>query len=373
MTLSLAQQSWQQIQQANKIAICFSNDNENLLTALALEYLLKQEQKSVNLFTNKNINHQKFKFLKYPILFETELNSSYYTDININLKNNKVKSFTYNIEKFNSEENILNIKIETSNDHLKTRSVNLGERSYNYDLVITINTPNLEMLDNLYTKNKKFFRNSAIINIDCDANNELYGDINWIKIQENSSLQQILSLYEEFAPQLLNEKSSSLMMTALITNNIKQISYQKDSKLIKKLSQAGANYHKINTELFYKHNNHYLKILGQALKNLEIQNNIAFTIIPKNLNIEENYLQEIIPHLINDVLKHIRNVSTFVISSEFETDWKHIFYNLGPEKQNWKKIMNNYHLLGMNKNQLVLSTPLDNIENLHKKFINLLK
>lgn len=373
MSLSLAQQSWQAMQKAENIAICFYADNSNLLTALSLEYLLKQQDKNVKLFSNQNINYQKFKFLKYPIELNTELNSSYYSEINIHLKNQGLKSFKYELNKINEDEHILNIKIQTKNDHIKTREISLGDRAYNYDLIITINSPNPESLENLYAENHKLFRNLPIINIDFDPNNELYGDINWINIEENSSIPQILSLYQEFAPQLLNQMSASIMMTAVIVNNINQLSYENDGELIKLFSEAGADYHQINSELFYNQDSRYLKILGQVLKNVEIKDKVLMTVIPQILNLDERYLQEVIPHLINDVLKHVKNIETIIVSAEFKTDWKHIFYNIGPAEKNWRKLMNKYHLLGMNRDQLVLSTELEDIKSLQEDFIKLIK
>lgn len=372
MTLTKNQQIWQQIKEAKNIAICFDSQNHNLLSAMALDYFLKNSNKNVSLFTTNDLNTKKFKFLKYPIHVNTEFKIEYLSQINVSLDKNSLKTFKYSIEKTDNNETLLNIKIATKNKHITTRDLNLGEKTFNYDLIITINTPDLDILESLYKNNLKFFKHTNLINIDINPENELYGDINLVEINEKSTTNLIYKLYKEISPQLLNKTSSSLLLAAFLLDDLNEDSKSRHGNFINEMIENGADYHEIKTELFYNKDENYLNILGQILKNIEINDGILTTVIPKQLNLEEKYLQEILPQIINDLLKHVRGIKTIIVSAEFTADWKHIVYKLKAEGQNWKNLIQKYHILGMNDKQIVISSPLESIEIIHEKIRQIL-
>lgn len=366
MALSLNQQIWQQITQAKKIAIFLPGNRNVLAAAWALQYLIYQQQKNSQVFTENSTFQKKLDFLPYTSPIFTEIQLEYINQINIKIDNKNIKSLKYELESLN-QDNLLILQVVTDN-HLNNKDITLGEKSFNYDLIITINTPSLEMLGEFYVKNPKFFKQTAIINIDVDPSNELYGHLNLVKIQENSISNLIYELYQEFGQKFLNRNSASLLLSQLLLDNSLEANF-KNHPQIKELIRYDADYRLIMDKLFHQNNHEYLQCLGTILKNLQIKDKVARTMISqKNLPTELD-MQHFSKQIIADLLQHIKEIQFLLFSIEENQEWKHIIYDLSGENNVYYKLNRHYHVLGMNQNQIVLSSPLEDIDRCQEKII----
>jgi hypothetical protein len=370
MALSINQQIWQQITQARRVAIFLPANRNVVAGAWALQYLLYNHQKTAHLFSDNQVFAKKLDFLPYITPIHSEIELEYINQINIKVQNKNLKNLKYDFETLNGED-LLTLQL-TTDQHLAAKDILLGEKSFNYDLIINLNSPSPDALGSFYVKHQKFFKQSPIINIDIDPNNELYGHINLVKIQENSLANLILELYQEISPSLLNRNSSSLLLSQLLLDNSLEANF-KNHPLVKELIHYGADYRLLMDKLFHQNDNNYLQCLGTVLKNLQIKNKVATTMISQKMISPETDIQHFIKQIINDILQHVKEIQALVFSIEENQEWKHIVYDFSGDNGLYYKLNRHYHVLGMNQNQLVLSSPLENIETCQDKIIRTLR
>ncbi|HOX97350.1 MAG TPA: hypothetical protein PL066_03310 [bacterium] len=179
MALSTIQQIWQQITQARRVAIFLPHNRNVVAGAWALQYLLYNHQKTAHIFSDNQVFAKKLDFLPYNTPIYSEIELEYTNQINIKVQNKNLKSLKYEFETLNGED-LLTLQL-TSDQHLAAKDITLGEKSFNYDLIINLNAPNPEILGSFYVKHQKFFKQAPVVNIDIDPDNELYGHINLVK------------------------------------------------------------------------------------------------------------------------------------------------------------------------------------------------
>jgi len=370
MALSTIQQIWQQITQARRVAIFLPQNRNVVAGAWALQYLLYNHQKTAHIFSDNQVFAKKLDFLPYSTPIYSEIELEYTNQINIKVQNKNLKSLKYEFETLNGED-LLTLQL-TSDQHLVAKDITLGEKSFNYDLIININAPTMEMLGSFYVKHQKFFKQAPIVNVDIDPDNELYGHINFVKIQENSIANLLLEFYLEISPTLLTRNSASLLLSQLLLDNSSETNF-KNHPLVKELIRYGADYRLIMDKLFHQNDSQYLQCLGTVLKNLQIKNKVAVTMLSQKMLTPEIDIQHFIKQIVNDTLQHVKEIQALVFSIEENQEWKHIIYDFSGDHGLYYKLNRHYHVLGMNQNQIVLSSPLESIESCQDKIIRALR
>lgn len=370
MALSTIQQIWQQITQARRVAIFLPQNRNVVAGAWALQYLLYNHQKTAHIFSDNQVFAKKLDFLPYSTPIYSEIELEYTNQINIKVQNKNLKSLKYEFETLNGED-LLTLQL-TSDQHLAAKDITLGEKSFNYDLIINLNAPSNEMLGSFYVKHQKFFKQAPIINIDIDPDNELYGHINFVKIQENSIANLLLEFYLEISPTLLTRNSASLLLSQLLLDNSSETNF-KNHPLVKELIRYGADYRLIMDKLFHQNDSQYLQCLGTVLKNLQIKNKVAVTMLSQKMIMPEIDIQHFIKQIVNDTLQHVKEIQALVFSIEEQQEWKHIIYDFSGDHGLYYKLNRHYHVLGMNQNQIVLSSPLESIDSCQDKIIRALR
>ncbi|GEM_PF-4675448 len=370
MALSTIQQIWQQITQARRVAIFLPHNRNVVAGAWALQYLLYNHQKTAHIFSDNQVFAKKLDFLPYSTPIYSEIELEYTNQINIKVQNKNLKSLKYEFETLNGED-LLTLQL-TSDQHLAAKDITLGEKSFNYDLIINLNAPNPEILGSFYVKHQKFFKQAPVVNIDIDPDNELYGHINLVKIQENSMANLLLEFYQEISPSLLNRNSASLLLAQLLLDNSTETNF-KNHPLVKELIRYDANYHLIMDKMFHQNDSQYLQCLGTVLKNLQIKNKVAVTMLSQKMIAPELDIQHFIKQIINDTLQHVKEIQALIFSIEENQEWKHIIYDFSGDRGLYYKLNRHYHVLGTNQNQIVLSSPLENIDDCQDKIIRALR
>ncbi len=161
-------------------------------------------------------------------------------------------------------------------------------------------------------------------------------------------------------------------MSQLLLDNSLEANF-KNHPLVKDLIHYGADYRLIMDELFHQNDNNYLQCLGTVLKNLQIKNKVAVTMISQKMISPDLDIQHFIKQIINDILQHVKEIQALVFSIEENQEWKHIVYDFSGDHGLYYKLNRHYHVLGMNQNQIVLSSPLENIESCQDKIIRALR
>ena len=304
--LNETQQIKQEIENSKHVLIVFNNHENTDATAaaLALSYLLEKNNKSVDIvcpdFTpTKNLN-----FLNGLKNIKPEFAHLQKLIIKVDVSQTKIETLSYDIK-----DNWLSIYLTPKNGLLTKEDLRTAQSAYKYDLIITLDTPELETLGKIFLNNTDLFYRVDIINIDCHAANERYGQINYVDLNATSVSEIVYRLMKQLWETQLEETNATALLTGMIaathsfkTTNVTPLTLQSASELI----NHGANREKIIQNLYRTRSLSTLKLWGTTLSKLKIDQNkhFAWSTITKtdfdNCGANEDDLRDIITELIGN-------------------------------------------------------------------------
>ncbi|RMD59019.1 hypothetical protein D6821_02085 [Candidatus Parcubacteria bacterium] len=210
------EQIFEQIKKAKNILITFHKDwsGDAVASALAMHHFLKNIGKKADIVAEKNNQGMLYSFLpgfdniKHPGAIMRNF------VISLDLSQTEVEKVQYF-----KENNKLNFVITPKGDNkFSSQDVSTFVSSFNYDLIISLNTTDLESLGGVYEKDTDFFYKTPIINIDHQSANEEYGQINHIELTSVSTSEILHNLLEKYDPALFNKEIATCLLAGMIAN-----------------------------------------------------------------------------------------------------------------------------------------------------------
>lgn len=154
-----------------------------------------------------------------------------------------------------------------THDHIRT-----AQTEFRYDLIITLDTPDLESIGEIYTNNTELFYKVPVMNIDTSTANEHYGTLNFVDITASSTSEVIANIIRENNEALLEKEIATALLTGMITatqsfksKNVKPHALTLASYLV----GIGADRDFIIQKLYRTKTLSTLKLWGQALAHLQ--------------------------------------------------------------------------------------------------------
>jgi len=309
--MTINQQFFNLIKKSNNILISFPiNWNGDAISAsLALFLFLKKIGKNVEIGAeqmrktdNFKIPMESFKFLPSFSSIKNSLENLTKFIVSVDLKNAKVSQIKYVIEN-----DKLNFIISPKDGFFKEEDISSNVSGFKYDLIITVDSQDLESLGRIYDNNIEFFYKTPIINIDQSPENEEFGQLNILDLKAVSVTEIIFDLMNDYNKKLIDEDIATCLLTGIIfrtksfkTPNITPRVLSITSRLI----EIGARREEIVANLYRSRSLNTLKLWGRVLNNLSTNENnsiIWATLFKNDFQItkssEEN-LQDIIDELI---------------------------------------------------------------------------
>ncbi len=160
----------------------------------------------------------------------------------------------------------LRIHIRAKNNALRVDSMRIDKPKCEYDLIVVISSPKLELLGEIYTKNKKLFTKLPIINISNDSAIMEYGSTNLV----DSSYFCVSEIIAELSDLILNSNLDSEISTALLAGIISESDNFQSSKctsrtysIVKSLFEYGARKEEIIKYLYkFNHSSDLLDVIS---------------------------------------------------------------------------------------------------------------
>lgn len=307
--LNAGQQFFKQLEKSSNILVVFDNDwnGDAVSSAIALMLIGKKLDKKIEVAaspdwkdgqSNKN---QVWSFLPHFNEIGNKIENLRKFIVSLNIKSAKVSQIKYLVEN-----NVLNFIISPAEGWFSPEDISSSESGFKYDLIITVNCQDLESLGEIYYKNIEFFYQTTIINIDHQAENEEYGQINLNDLNAVSTSEIIYELFRE-KEELIDEDVATCILLGIIvkTKNFKSTNLTPKTLLnTSKLISLGARREEIINRLYRSREFKVLKIWGKILNNIKSEENgllIYSTISQANFletNTDEDCLSEIIDELI---------------------------------------------------------------------------
>ena len=290
MELSPKQQAINQIKKANRVLILGNNtpDGDSLGSLLALFLALQKLGKNVEAVSYSEIN-EIYNFLPSVKEIQTELEYSNDKIIKIDTNKIPVKGM-----KWQKEDGFLNIYLE-SEKNLKFEFIEIDNGQTKPELIIVLNSPDLDKIDSFYEKNTELFYEVPIINIDHRPGNEYFGTINLVDLTATSTSEILVSLFEALGLKLDDQDIATNLLAGIIYNTQSfrnQSTTPKSLTVAAQLLAAGARQQEIIANFYKKKPIELLKAWGEMLRNTkkEKAHNFAWTKIeiPENQNINKD-------------------------------------------------------------------------------------
>lgn len=304
MSLTTHQQIYELIKTSQRPLIVFRQNfnGDSLGSALALFLLLKKMDKTADLAAADFSWTKNFSFLPQEKILPS-LNNLKKFIIDLSLKNAQMDELSYEV----IAKEKLAISITPKNGAFKADQVSFRESDFKYDLILTVDAPDLELLGGLYRDNADFFYRTPLINFDHNPANENYGQINLVELTAASTAEVIYDLMESLSGDFLDEKIATCLLTGIIA---KTRSFRSPNVTPKTLNVAGrlvaggADRETIIHNLYRTKNLATLKLWGRALARLENDPslNLAWSVVSQQdflaAGADEENLWEVVDELI---------------------------------------------------------------------------
>lgn len=234
-------------------------------SAWALYFFLEKKGAVPTIAFSNNLS-PKYSFLPKPERILMEISGARDFILQFDTTENKIANV-----RSEEKDNKLNIFITPQRGTINPKDFSFVLAKFKYDLIIVIDSPDLERLGKIYEKNPDLFFEVPVVNIDHRSDNENFGQINLVDVL-SSSCSEILSNVLETADYSAIDKTVADCLLAGIISATD--SFQKKNTTPKALLAAatlmdkGADQQEIIRWLYKTQPLHLLKLWGRAMAKL---------------------------------------------------------------------------------------------------------
>lgn len=235
-------------------------------SAWALYYFLEKRGLVPTIVLSNHFS-PKYSFLPKPERTIEEILGARDFVLSFDITNNKITH-----ARTEEKDNRFNIYLTPEKGSIDPRDFSFILAQFKYNLIIVLNSPDLEKLGKVYESNPDLFFEVPIINIDHKSNNENFGQINLIDILSSSTCEILSGLMEEFDAELIDEKVANCLLSGIIsaTDSFKKKNTTPKTLLVAaSLMDKGANQQEIIRWLYKTQPLNILKLWGRAMAKLK--------------------------------------------------------------------------------------------------------
>jgi len=320
------QQIFETIDKAKRILIVFDRNwsGDAVASALALRLWLEKNNKEVDMAAEKPTASSVYSFLPGFSLIKPDLENLRKFIISLDISNAKVSQIEYQVDDAK-----LDFIISPKDGWFKNEDISSRSSGFKYDLIISLSTPDFESLGSIYDRDTEFFFDTTVINIDHQASNDNYGQINLINVNAVATSEILYGLFEQKNIELGGDIATCLL-TGLITAtksfktaNITPRTLNIASELI---SRDGRREEIINA-LYRSRQLNVLKLWGLVLTNLQstLDNKVIWSIIKAEDFNATDTKPENLSDVIEELIVNMPQAQVIVLSyetSELDTEIK---------------------------------------------------
>lgn len=319
------EQIFEQIKKAKGILITFSSiwNGDSLSSALAFYLFLKKLDKNAEIVSAKSEERNPretagkiFSFLPgFGEIKRTIRNSNKFI-VSLDTSNTKIKKVKYRMEK-----NSLKFIITPKKGSFLPENVKTEVKDSRYDLIITIDTPDLDSLGKTFEENTNLFYDTPIINIDHHGGNEEYGQINLVQINAVSTSEILFSLFDSYKENLIDGDIATCLLAGIIskTKNFKTANITPDTlATTSQLISQEARRDEIISKLYRSRNLNVLKLWGKILIRLSgtKNNQIIWSVVTLNDFLKTGTTKNDLPDIIDELIINIPETKIIIIFYE---------------------------------------------------------
>lgn len=315
MALNEIEQITKVIKKSHHILITFKKDFsiDAVASALALYLILKKQGKLVDIVCADFELPENLKFLPESKKISPQLSNLQKFVISVDTSKDQIDNLSYNIE-----DKELKIFITPKLGSFTKDNVSAESSDYKYDLIITLDTPDLDSLGKLYQNFTEFFYNTTIINIDHQPENEHFGQINLTNMNTVATAEILFRLINTIDKNLLDPNIATCLLAGLIskTRSFKTSNVTpKTLEIASLLLAAEADQDTIIKNLYRSRNLATLNLWGRVLARLKSkdQNKLVWSLLTENDFVEAGASHKDLPDVIDELISFVPGVEIVVL------------------------------------------------------------
>ena len=264
----LPQEQFHKFINNSKEVIIFIPENPNFdavgsAWALSL-FLTKKNIKSTIVATDQDEN--KFVFLPKPENIVPTVSGAREFVLSFNTTRNKVTGLRQE-----TVGDFFNVYLTPEKGSIDPRDFSFILAKFKYDLIIVLDSPDLESLGKIYINNSDLFFEVPIVNIDHRSNNENFGQINLVDSTASSCAEILKTALENIDATVIDEGIATCLLTGIIgaTNNFQKKNTTPKALLgAAELMDKGADQQGIIRFMYKTQPLNILKLLGRVMSKL---------------------------------------------------------------------------------------------------------
>jgi len=319
MALNEVEQIKEVIKKSHHILITFAKDFsiDAVASALALYLVLKKQDKLIDIVCADFELPQTLKFLPEIKVISPQVSSLQKFVISVDTTDDKIDEFSYNLEG-----DQLKIYITPKAGSFTAENVQAESSNYKYDLIITLDAPDLESLGKTYQNFTEFFYNTTIINIDHNPANEHFGQINLTNMNSVATAEILFRLINSIDKNLLDKDIATCLLTGLIakTKSFKTSNVTpKTLEIASLLLAAEADRDTIIKNLYRSRSLATLNLWGRVLARLKSEdgNKLVWSLLTEHDFVEAGANLKDLPDVIEELISFIPGVEIVVLIYQF--------------------------------------------------------
>lgn len=223
------------------------------------------------------------------------------------------------------EDGRVNFVVTPKSGQFSPEMVTFPGGQFRYDLIIVLDSPDLERLGKPYEDNPDLFYETPIINIDHHPGNDHFGKINLVDLTATSTAEILVSIFEALSKDtsLLTEDVATALLTGIITDTNSfqnQNTTPKSLTVAAQLVAANANREEIIRRIYKTRSLATLRLWGRVLSNIHDETNYRFvwSAIKKEDFIATSATTTDADGVIDDLLKTTSGVDFVLLLTEQE-------------------------------------------------------
>jgi len=257
------------IKQSSSVLICLPEhpSTDAIASGLALLSLIEKLEKRAKVVATGFQLPANHSFLPKSNEIFDDITAIQKFVISLDVSKTSVEELQYNVEG-----DKLNIYISPKDGFFTEKDVVAQGGEFAYDLILTVDAPDLESLGRIYEQNPDFFYHTPLINIDHNPANDHFGQIDLVHVTATSSSEIIFEMMKDWGDHLLDEFIATNLLTGMIskTRSFKSGSITPRSLAIAShLISQGARREDIVMHLYQSKKISTLKLWGRALSKLQ--------------------------------------------------------------------------------------------------------
>ena len=313
MAFTHAQQAVELIERAKQILIVTREHptNDSISSAVALGLILKNVNKRFDIvipgFDEKNYPG----FLpRLPILTAPGAMRAFH--IKLDVSNTPLSELMYDVKDGKLMMTLIPKHGEWSVDDVKT------DFGYDrYDLIIAVDCPDMKGLGHSFVAHADFLYRNTIINFDHSPNNEHWGQVNLVDLNNVSTTEVLHRFFEHWNTKAINADIATALLSGMIsktksfrTKNVTPKTLETSSHLL----EAGAKREEIVKQLWRVQNVSGLQLWGRVLSRIEhdIDSGLIWSNLTEQDLIETGETADSLDTLIEDVLSYAPEAKTVI-------------------------------------------------------------